>query len=727
MKKTRLFPVIAVLTAIFALLLAAALWIRQDLLLKSEYSAQNRDHFTCYSYDPDGHRLEGYYSQKDGVWYLFLTSSQSVDDAVLYASGGVTAASCGDLNEDSGVIRGAFTKSGDRVMLTASDGTVHTVVALQSDLPSVYIDLEDTTLQQIHADQLAKHDSTSVYITDPQGKHSLTVQNNVQIKGRGNSSWQVYEKKGYQIRFDTKTSVMGMPEAKKWVLLASAGDDSLMRFQLAAEAARSWDMAFVPEFSYVDLWIEGEYLGTYLLGEKVEIGGNRLALENVDGALFEHDETFYLDEENWFVSDMMNRHFALKELAVEEDALIPGAMNNFEASVETLMDYLYSTPSEQITLESLSRYIDVDSFAKYYLINEYAQNNESFSTSFYWYKDGAQDVLHLGPIWDFDSCMGTDGQPPTASYGHEHPLFQYLLAVPEFYARTQQLMTQYGASLYAMTDRVLTLRDQIQSSAYMNYCRWDTLGKPNPKGGPNLAPTFREAVENLHAWLEAREEGFAIYPAKTVTSTLSADCRDLTLRVMPETDCAQVIFSVWSRENGQDDIRWYPAERKDDGSWQVTVDLGYHNCAGIYYFNAYADDQTRLIADGRTYAEIGVEPKFPIEMAYSEDGRMIYLSMTDVDGNLESVRFAVWDPTNRENTFLWQPTELDSDGRWTGCMVACVLNLREPGTVVVHAYGTDANGEERLVSEEHIHIEAPVPHTLGEDPAICATCGRILG
>ena len=99
MKKTKFFPVIAVLTAAFALLLVLALQLRQELLLKSEYSAQNRDHFTCYSYDRNGHRLEGYYSEKDGVWYQFLTSSQTVEDTTLYASGGVTASSKGLLDE----------------------------------------------------------------------------------------------------------------------------------------------------------------------------------------------------------------------------------------------------------------------------------------------------------------------------------------------------------------------------------------------------------------------------------------------------------------------------------------------------------------------------------------------------------------------------------------------------------------------------------------------------
>lgn len=718
--------VIWVLAVVFVLLFAAIFGIRQVLLMESEQSAQNRDTFSCYCYDENGHRLEGYWSESDGVWYLFLTSTQLVQETKLYASGGVTETSRGILDSSTGIIRGAFSQSGDWVALTTADGSVHTIVALQSNLPSVYIDLNQTTLEQIHQDQTIKYDGTSVYIMDPEGKYDLAVENNAQIKGRGNSSWQVYDKKGYQIRFDTKVSVLGMDSAKKWVLLANAGDDSLMRFQLASRAAQSWDMAFVPEFSYVDLWVEGEYLGTYLLGEKVEIAESRLNLTHAAGALFEHDEDFYQDEENWFVTEVMNRHFTLKELVVEEAAISQTVIEDFDAAVYDLMRYLYTTPSEQVTLEALSEIIDVDSFAKYYLLNEYTQNNESFSTSFYWYQDGPADVLHLGPIWDFDSCMGTDGQPPTASYGHEHPLFQYLLAAPSFYQRTQQLMAQYGASLEDMAADALVLKAQIEASAHMNYCRWDTLGKPNPKGGPDLAPTYDAAVENLHAWLLAREEGFIIYPTKTVTSTLSADCRDLTLRVMPENDCAQVIFSVWSWQDGQDDIRWYPAEQADDGSWQVTVDLGNHNSAGIYYFNAYADDQTRLIADGRTYAELAVEPKFPIEVAYSSDGQTMFLYMTDVDGVLTTARFAVWGMMDQQNTLLWKDARQAEDGRWVAQLPVCGLNLPGPESVIIHAYGMDAAGEDRFVSEKNIDVLQPMAHTPGGDATVCTVCGRIM-
>lgn len=723
MDKGKNKTVIWVLAVVFLLLCAVIFGIRQYLLRQNALPAQNRDTFCCYTYDEKGHRLEGFWSEPDGAWYLFLTSTQSVKGTWLYTSGSVAQTTRGILDSEAGILYGGFSQNGDRVTLTTEDGTEHTVVVLQSSLPSVYIDLQQTSLTQIHADQTVKYDGNSLYITDPEGKYDLTAENNVQIKGRGNSSWQVYDKKGYQIKFDTKIQVLGMNKAKKWVLLANAGDDSLMRFQLASRAAQSWDMAFVPEFAYVDLWIDGEYLGTYLLGEKVEIDESRLNLTHAAGALFEHDEDFYLDEENWFVTEVMNRHFALKEMVVKETAVTQTVISDFDDAVNELMVYLYSTPSDQVSLEALSQRIDVDSFAKYYLLNEYMQNWESYSTSFYWYKDGPEDVLHLGPIWDFDTCMGSDGEPATASYGYNHPMFRYLLAAPVFYQRTQQLMEIYGESLKNLTRDTEVLEKQIASSAHMNYCRWDTLGMPNPKGGPDLSPTFEAAVENLRTWLAQREAGFTIHRGSVITSRVSADCREIQLRFDGEEAYEQIVFSLWSRENGQDDIRWYMAQQAPDGSWQATVDLTGHNCAGVYYFNAYAQDQTILLATGRNFVKTAVAPKFPMETTVSPDGRMLYIYLTDVDGGLRDVRLGIWGAEERETTFRWQETEQTADGQWSACMSSCALNLTQPQTVVIHAYGTDAQGEESLVSEAHVEFAQPIPHTYGDDSNICAVCG----
>lgn len=677
--------------------------------------------FSCFTYDEQGRILDGYWSETDETWYLFLTSTQSVADVELYYTGAIITSSVGTVDVARSVVTGAFTKSGDQIQLTGPNATVYTVVVMQSALPSVYIDLEGTTLDKIHADKDKKHKGNSIYIMDPSGEYDLVVEDTMEIKGRGNSTWREYEKKAYQIKFDDKTSVMGMGKAKKWILLANASDDSMMRSQLVYTMAENFGMDFVTSFAYVDLWIEGEYRGTFLLGEKVEPGSSRLDLNNDAGALFEHDEDFYLEEDYWFLSDILNRHFTMKEIVTEEEDVIETAIADFDEDLTAFVRHLYETPSDEITLETLSTMIDVDSFAKYYLINEYALNRESFSTSFYWYQDGGDDVIHLGPIWDFDTCMGNDGEPNTASYGDAHVLFHYLLAVPEFQARLQELWEQYRDTLTGMTAEVDNLQAQIADSAAMNYARWDVLGKPNPKGGTDFYPTFQEAVAALKTWLAGREKAFTIENTSTVTSRVSDDCYTMDIAFRDGQDHDKVIFAVWSQKDGTDDRAWYTAWKDTQGTWRYTVDLGNHNSAGIYYINAYTNDQETLLGSGRNYVETAKPARYPIHMEITEAG-MLSVQLEDTTGELTKVRFTIWNSDHQENTLRYVEAEKTEDGLWTTEVPACSFQLTGADTLAVQAYSGD-----RFINDETLGVVEAVPHVYPEENAACVRCDMLPG
>ena len=689
--------------------------------------ADNTNTFSCATRDPDGRVLQGYWSEKDGVWYLFVTATMDIREVTVYYTGQITGVSAGKPDLENKQVSQAFSQNRDKLTLVEENGTAHTVVVLQSQLPSVYIDLEGTTLAQIHEDKEVKYAGNGISIQDPQGRYNLTVKKGMQIKGRGNSSWKEYQKKGYQIRFDSKLSLLGMEKAKKWVLLANASDDTMMRNKLVFDMAANWDMAFVPKFEYVDLWIEGEYLGTYLLGEKVELTQSRLNLKKNTGTIFEHDEAFYQEEPYQFVSKLMGKHFVVKESNIENEALIQTAMATFETRLDDFVQYLYSTPAQQITLEDLSSWIDVDSFANYYLINEYTMNCEAYATSFYWYMDGDGDVLHVGPVWDFDTCMGVDGRKNTENYGSQHILFRYLLAIPAFHEHTQQLYAQHCEDLASMTGAVDHLQGRIESSARMNYARWDTLGKVNPKSSVPFAPTFQVAVDSLRTWLAGREEYFQVERCSTVSSVVSPDCTQMTVTYDDNAVHDSMVFAVWSKENGDDDLQWYAAQRDSNGSWASTVSLRNHNCAGMYYIVAYAGEQMQEVAVGRNYAQEAREPLYVLSGTIHQTSQTLTLTMTDLDPALTGVRFGVWGTeAGQEKTMLQLEAKKTGDGYWTAETNACQFRLGMPDSVTVHAYGTTATGE-GFLGGITVPVTAAVLHALPADGSmICTRCGKAV-
>ena len=95
---------------------------------------------------------------------------------------------------------------------------------------------------------------------------------------------------------------------------------------------------------------------------------------------------------------------AVKEAVSEDnDQVVTEAMNSFKNAINDLEVELYSSnPS----WKRISGMIDVDSFVTYYLVNEFAINTDSYASSCFLYKDGDNDVIHMGPTWDYDAAFG---------------------------------------------------------------------------------------------------------------------------------------------------------------------------------------------------------------------------------------------------------------------------------------------------------------------------------
>lgn len=652
--------------------------------------------FACFTTDARGEQILGYEAEK-GQWLLFVPSDQSLDSTKLQYTGQVAAASKGKLDPDSGTIFCAFSESGDTVELTLGDGSTCTVTAMQSQLPSVQLRLNDTSLEEIHKDKTVKYEGNTFVLTTADGTQDLLAKNSVQVKGRGNTTWELYEKKGYQIKFATATSLLGMGAAKKWILLANAGDDSMIRTKLVYDMARQLDMAFVPSFEHVDLWIDGEYRGTYLLGEKVEIGHSRLDLTQYDGALFEHDEAYYIQDELWLYNVLLQRHFSLKEIMTEEPAVMETAMASFDRAVQELMAFLLTAPSEEVTLEALSAYIDVDSFAKYYLINEYVLNCESYATSFYWYMDGEEDVMHLGPIWDFDTCMGNDGMLPDQSYGDNHILFTYLLASQEFHARTEQLYEQYREAFASMQTDAVALKMQLRESAGMNYKRWNVLGTAGvKKDAQAFHVTFDEAVEAVQNWLAERADNFTVASCEpileqTIYTGMCEDKQKLLI-YMPEALAQKAVrLCVWNLDDPGSPMVWCNAQLRDR-AWQAEVDLGVFSGAGTYSIHAYIDGGDAVSETGRCYIEKNGARICAPTAKLSEDGSRILLEL-EAKPDQTAASFAVWSDIDGQDDIQWIPAQRNDQGRWWA--EAELAAFRDVGLFQIHAFA-GAEGKQEL-------------------------------
>ena len=678
---------------LWALLAALLLTV---LLTATAFAGDND--FRCWTVDARQWTNQGYQSEKDGVWYLFLPQDESPADTVLSFSGRVTAASAGALDREGGTLTGAFADR-DRVTLTLEGGRTETVCLRQSSLPSLRLTLNGTTLDQIHQDKDVKYPGNDLVLTD--GDDVLT--GTVEIKGRGNSTWREYAKKPYQIKFSKKTSVLGMPAAKKWILLANASDDSMIRTRLVYDAAEQMDFPFVTEYQYVDLWIDGQYLGVYLLGEKAEIGKGRLNLQDPAGAMFELDNGFATDEDHYFFEGRLNSYFALKEIVEEDDEHIQQAMTNFQTAMTRLTTALTSQGWENLSLSQLNEMIDVDSLARYHLMNEYVLNGESFFTSFFWYQDGASDVLHVGPLWDFDTCMGNKNEKVTDyNASSTSVLMKKMLNIPAFYQRVQELYTRYKPVLTGMAGQVDGLRDEIGVSADLNYLRWSTLGTANPKpGGTPFAPTYDEALDRVRTWLNGRAGAFTPAVRPQQLGYYFNTARTVMYLTYSAPSQTSLRFAVWGQQDGQNDLHWYQAKQQN-GRWVAEVPLVNHQETGTYMVHVYNQNglPQGLLDHGTVVVDNLVQPEKPaLKAALSADGRYLNLTLTG-GSDLTRVWFPTWSQKNGQDDLQWYEAKKQADGSWTYSVALSRHNTT--GTYFIHAYG---NNKKNLVAHTTAYVE----------------------
>ncbi|MCR5711361.1 MAG: CotH kinase family protein [Prevotella sp.] len=231
------------------------------------------------------------------------------------------------------------------------------------------------------------------------------------VRLRGNSS-RVFPKKPLRIKFANKTKLCGSEaKAKKWVLINSFDDKTLMRNNLAFEISRRIGMEYTPFCVPVDVMVNGEYQGTYELADQVEQHKSRVDVEDLEattvsgdsltgGYLIENDGNYY-DEDYYFKTSKGN-YYVIKYPDSDD---INTAQNKYiQNHIQKLETAVYG---RKFTDTGYRRYLDLESFVKYFLLEEFVGNPDSFWSTFF-YKHRGDDRFYTGPGWDFNLAFDND-------------------------------------------------------------------------------------------------------------------------------------------------------------------------------------------------------------------------------------------------------------------------------------------------------------------------------
>ena len=348
-----------------------------------------------------------------------------------------------------------------------------------------------------------------------------------------------------------------MGDGKRWILLANALDESHLRNKLVYDFAREIGTysGFSPNCKYADVFLNGTYVGLYLLTEKVEIAENRVETDP-NTILFEVDAISRFDR--MYLPFILDWGIA---------AGIKSPKDSTEQDRDRLMNQLFLF---QDTLQDGDRgkdalqYIDLESWVRRYLVDEVFENFDGgcHSQFFFWNpEEGKDNRIFAGPCWDFDNCADSWSEakqnprcfPMLRIWKNDSentPWYGTLMQQSAFRDRVIELYkTELSDSLHKLVKFGVEKETEfIQTALDLNALRWNL---EDPAGAIQHFQDFME--ERLafldSAWIDGVEYRTVI--AKSIgdyrfyCAPTGQPCEDIP---MPE-DLGVEEGSVWIRED----------------------------------------------------------------------------------------------------------------------------------------------------------------------------------
>ncbi len=335
---------------------------------------------------------------------------------------------------------------------------------------------------------------------------------NMGIKGRGNVSW-LYPKKPFAIKLDVSSEILGMPQHKRWVLLANYVDRTLIRNHIAFEIAKRTGLEWTPRGQFVEVVLNDIHYGNYYLCEQIKTGVDRVNIteiepydlneESITGGYILEFDTYY-DEENQFRSKIFNYPVMIQAPSV--DVLHPEQFEYIQNYIDSLEKVL--TANNFANTRAYASMIADTTFMDWWIVMELTTNIEADAPrSCFFYKDRL-DVLKAGPVWDFDAHTFRE---ITGFVARESLWYAQLFKDPVFVAQLKKRWRTFKPAFEEIITLIEEVSRSLRTSVELNEEMWPIHSIDRTNGDETLS--FNDAVTqmssvyaNRFAWLNSQIE-----------------------------------------------------------------------------------------------------------------------------------------------------------------------------------------------------------------------------
>lgn len=398
-----------------------------------------------------------------------------------------------------------------------------------TNIPTMSVHVQDAVMPKERGEDF---ESQSVLIYE-NGK--MLQEYPILFRVRGNYS-ATHENKAFRVKFnDGKSHHMlkdghneSPVKAKKWVLINSYRDKTLMRNPVAWAMSKRANMKWTPWSQVVDLIVNGDYHGTYTLADHVDVHKGRIEItEMTENDIDEETITggYYVEVDNnasrepYYFYSMYGNPISVHD--PDEDIMQPEQFNYIQDEWNNMESIVFS-PDYRDSENGMSSVLDLETFLRHILVSEFNGNTDMLCQVFL-YKERGDKHFYVGPIWDADLALENDRTtyPANQRYdwtykvrdtGNWTQFVDRVLSDPSAFARLQDMWAKLRRSEAFEPDSVAadvdSLRKEIRASARLNFFRWPYLSQwidlnpAVPGSWEKEVDRVRDFVHDRVAWMD---------------------------------------------------------------------------------------------------------------------------------------------------------------------------------------------------------------------------------
>ncbi|MFM7595264.1 MAG: CotH kinase family protein [Flavobacteriales bacterium] len=364
----------------------------------------------------------------------------------------------------------------------------------------------------------------------------------IAIEIRGSTSQQ-YPKKSYGFETQTATGInnnvtlLGLPSENDWILNGPYPDKTLLRDAMTYEISRKMGH-YASRFRFCELLINDEYLGVYILFERIKRDNNRVDIAHLDlddlagdsltgGYIFKVDKLTGESGITW--NSNFSNEVVFQFHDPESDELQPAQISYLQTFVSDFENAIQANPEA-----NYNQWIEPTSFYDFFILQELGRTVDGYRSSSFMYKDknsgDFQGRLVAGPMWDFNLSYGNadycDAFLTTGWQYNFDQICNFTTQIPFWWKRLLD-SPSYRNGLKCrwnelrqgilQNDSLVTWIDSmanyLQEARIRNFQKWPIIGQYinwNAYVGATYAEDlnfFKTYLQNRASWIDANLPG----------------------------------------------------------------------------------------------------------------------------------------------------------------------------------------------------------------------------